>query len=204
MGKLEKNKAENRARIVDAAYRVFAEKGLENARISDIVRESGLARGTFYNYFETVEDIWATIVGEIHQASSDLAHQARRNAADPFSFMADAYLIVFSVFESHPDAMKLLAKNQRATREALMSGPRLDSVLDLLAGDMRNSGFFDHLTDEEIAIAGFSMVGSALELLIQFHERGIALHAEHHARLMAKLFYQGLQAPFPANPEEGR
>jgi AcrR family transcriptional regulator len=203
MGKLEQNKAENRSRIVDAAYRVFAEKGVENARISDIVRESGLARGTFYNYFETVEDIWATIVGEIHQASAELAHQARSNAADPFSFMADAYRIVFSVFELHPDAMKLLAKNQRATREALMSGPRLDSVLDLLADDMRKSGFFDHLTEEEIAIAGFSMVGSALELLIQFHERGIALQAEHHARLMAKLFYQGLRAPIPAIPEAG-
>ena len=195
MGKLAKNKAENRARILDAAYRVFADKGLENTRISDIVRESGLARGTFYNYFETVEDIWSSIVGEIHKASSDLAHQARRGATDPYSFLADAYLIVFSVFESHPDAMKLLAKNQSATREALMTGPNLDSILQLLAEDMRNSGFFKHLSEEEIAIAGFSMVGSALELLIQFHERGIALKAEHHARLMAQLFYRGLQAP---------
>ncbi|GEM_PF-1227331 len=203
MGKLAKNKAENRARILDAAYRVFAEKGLENTRISDIVRESGLARGTFYNYFETVEEIWDCIVGEIHKASSDLAHQARRNAPDPFSFLADAYLIVFSIFESHPDAMKLLARNQSATREALMAGPKLDPILNLLAEDMRSSGFFNHLTEEEIAIAGFSMVGSALELLIQFHERGIALKAEHHARMMAQLFYRGLQPPAAPQEPEG-
>ena len=37
--------------IIDAAVKVFSEKGVENTKISDIVREAGIAQGTFYLYF---------------------------------------------------------------------------------------------------------------------------------------------------------
>jgi AcrR family transcriptional regulator len=41
-----------RARLRDAARRVFALRGYVNARVEDIVAEAGVSHGTFYTYFE--------------------------------------------------------------------------------------------------------------------------------------------------------
>ena len=38
-------------RILDAAARVFAEKGYHSSTIADVVRESGLSVGFIYSYF---------------------------------------------------------------------------------------------------------------------------------------------------------
>ncbi len=193
MGKLQQNKQENRARILDAAFRLFAEKGLENTRISDIVRLSGLARGTFYNYFSSVEEIWFAVTAEFQEQVSKLAQEARRKASEPLSFIQDAYLITFNVFSSRPEALQLLAKNQMATRSAFLTGPGVASVLESLEQDMIESGFFPNLSPEQIALASFAMVGAAFEVLAQCHDRGIALDPEKLSRELAQLFLSGMR-----------
>ncbi len=44
--------AARRGLILDAAAKVFAEKGFHPTTIKDIAREAGIADGTIYNYFE--------------------------------------------------------------------------------------------------------------------------------------------------------
>jgi AcrR family transcriptional regulator len=44
--------AARRARILDAAAHIFAEKGFHPATIRDVARHAGIADGTIYNYFE--------------------------------------------------------------------------------------------------------------------------------------------------------
>ncbi len=41
-----------RKQILEAAIKVFAEKGFHQTTIKDIAREAGIAHGTIYNYFE--------------------------------------------------------------------------------------------------------------------------------------------------------
>ncbi len=45
-----------------AAYELFTEKGITETAISDIVKKAGVAKGTFYTYFENKEDILERIV----------------------------------------------------------------------------------------------------------------------------------------------
>ncbi|MED3564226.1 TetR family transcriptional regulator [Bacillus xiapuensis] len=40
-------------RIIHAAIDVFCEKGIEKAKVSDIVKKAGIAQGTFYIYFSS-------------------------------------------------------------------------------------------------------------------------------------------------------
>jgi len=53
-----------RKSILDAAFRVFAEQGFEAPTTDDLVREAGVARGTFYGYFETKEDVLRCVARE--------------------------------------------------------------------------------------------------------------------------------------------
>lgn len=51
-----------RGQILQAATKVFAEKGYHRASVSDIIKESNIARGTFYLYFEGKREIFAELV----------------------------------------------------------------------------------------------------------------------------------------------
>lgn len=46
-----------RSQIIEAAMKVFSEKGLEKARVDDIVEESGLSKGSVYWYFKSKDEI---------------------------------------------------------------------------------------------------------------------------------------------------
>jgi AcrR family transcriptional regulator len=49
--------ARTEQRIVNAALEVFAERGADGPVIDDFVRAAGVARGTFYNHFKSVEEL---------------------------------------------------------------------------------------------------------------------------------------------------
>lgn len=63
-GKREQTKVANRRAILDAAREVFAELGYESATVRDIIRRTGLASGTFYNYFRSREEVFEALADD--------------------------------------------------------------------------------------------------------------------------------------------
>lgn len=53
---------DRRAQLLAAARVVFAERGYHNAGVAHIIREAGVARGTFYNYFESKRAIFNEVL----------------------------------------------------------------------------------------------------------------------------------------------
>lgn len=56
---------ERRATLLAAARTVFAESGYHGASVGDIIQAAGVARGTFYNHFESKRDVFAAVLGEL-------------------------------------------------------------------------------------------------------------------------------------------
>ena len=52
-------------RIMDAALRIFAEKGFQNSTITEISKEAGVSEATIYEYFGTKEDLLFAIPEKI-------------------------------------------------------------------------------------------------------------------------------------------
>ena len=50
------------AQILEAALHVFGERGLANARLDDIAKRAGLAKGTIYLYFPNKEELFRAVV----------------------------------------------------------------------------------------------------------------------------------------------
>jgi AcrR family transcriptional regulator len=48
--------------ILDAAFAVFAERGLSAARLDDIAKRAGLSKGTIYLYFPNKEELFREVV----------------------------------------------------------------------------------------------------------------------------------------------
>jgi len=64
VGKREQTKVQNRQAILDAARAVFGELGYESATVRDIIRRTGLAAGTFYNYYRSKEEVFAALADD--------------------------------------------------------------------------------------------------------------------------------------------
>jgi AcrR family transcriptional regulator len=76
----EERSARTETRILEAALGVFAERGPDAPVIDEFVQAAGISRGTFYNYFDSVEALlratsaWTTrqLVELIEDALTDL------------------------------------------------------------------------------------------------------------------------------------
>jgi AcrR family transcriptional regulator len=58
---------EKRETIFNAAVEEFAQYGLENASTNRIVKNSGIAKGSFYQYFEDKQDVFMHMLAVIEQ-----------------------------------------------------------------------------------------------------------------------------------------
>lgn len=61
----QERRERTRAKLLAAAAQVLAEHGEQKATIDDFIQAAGVARGTFYNYYQTrgeiLEDLWAEV-----------------------------------------------------------------------------------------------------------------------------------------------
>lgn len=55
-------RAQRRARLLESAREVFAQRGYHATSITDLVEAAGVARGTFYLYFESKHAIFIALV----------------------------------------------------------------------------------------------------------------------------------------------
>src|SRR5512139_47571 len=58
------NGADKRNRIIQAAIRIFSQKGFFNSKVSEIARASGVADGTIYLYFKNKDDLLISLFEE--------------------------------------------------------------------------------------------------------------------------------------------
>ncbi len=101
-GKREQTKVQNRQAILDAAREVFGELGYETATVRDIIRRTGLAAGTFYNYYKSKDEVYVALSDEGARQFAPLLKAQRAQSADwegfvrgaieaYFLFLADAH-----------------------------------------------------------------------------------------------------------------
>jgi AcrR family transcriptional regulator len=151
-GRREERKAQNRAKLLSAARRVFAEKGLGEATARDIVRETDLATGTFYNYFDDKEDAFRALLLEFSDRARASVLAERRRPGLTFEERIEAafrtYFSVavedrelFAVFRRNAGAIAMMPEEgllQAGIDELLkdLSGWVLDGQLPALAIDL--------------------------------------------------------------------
>src|SRR5438128_10647211 len=80
-----KARNDKRARILDAAVKVFAERGFFNATVAEIARAAGVADGTIYLYFKSKDDVLLSLfeekMAELSASAQDALAQGRSAAA---------------------------------------------------------------------------------------------------------------------------
>jgi AcrR family transcriptional regulator len=115
-----------RRRLMDAAWDMLAKHGYQSMRIEDIADAAGVAKGTFYIYFENKAAISMALMKEA-MGSGGQAMRDARTEDDPFleileptvQYMrqtlgfADAWRALLQFCHVHPPAARLLTEANR-------------------------------------------------------------------------------------------
>jgi len=93
--------------VMEAAARVFADKGYDDAKMDEIARESGLSLGTLYSVFSGK----AELVRAIHEAAdAELLQRGiepARDMADPLEALLAGIRGYTAYFLEHPDFLRM-------------------------------------------------------------------------------------------------
>ncbi|WP_248324226.1 MULTISPECIES: TetR/AcrR family transcriptional regulator [unclassified Caballeronia] len=83
-----RRKRETRARLLDAALRLMAEKGMEGVAINEITEAADVGFGSFYNHFDSKEAIYGTLVDTVFEEFANMLDRLGRGLSDPAEIIA--------------------------------------------------------------------------------------------------------------------
>ena len=169
-GKREATKAANRAAILDAARVVFADLGYGAASVRDIVRRTGLATGTFYNYFPDKESVLRAVLTDTATEIRARLVQARSEATSLEDFVGDGFRLYFSFLVEDRSTFELMRRNAGTIR-AMFGEPVLVGGLHELMGDMRDAIARGVLPEMDVEYAAAAMFGAGFEVGMVMLER---------------------------------
>ena len=163
-GRRAQAKAANRAAILDAARHVFARNGYESTTIRDIIRETELASGTFYNYFRSKEDVFEALSARSPRRFRDVLADVRAGTHDFESYIRAAFRAYFAFLrDEQEDACK------DGSQRHLLAGIRVDTpemlaVIDEVRADLERHFAAGQLPEIDTEYLTAAAVGMAREI----------------------------------------
>jgi AcrR family transcriptional regulator len=76
-------RARTRAQLVAAACSLFARQAVESVTVDDVVKEAGVAKGTFYVHFDGLEGLNAAVAEELVRSFDELLQPGRVSLTEP-------------------------------------------------------------------------------------------------------------------------
>ena len=113
--------------IMDAAYKVFSEKGYDKTSLSDIAREAGVTRGAIYWHFEDKAELLCELIrgmAEKHNLAGHLRRAADPEETDPLGLLKQ-WMLQYSTLE----AQKLFTSNLGLVVRAVFDGTETENAL---------------------------------------------------------------------------
>lgn len=128
MTRVSKPPEERKSEILDTAEALFVSRGYAQTTVNDIIQTMGVAKGTFYYYFKSKEEVMHAIVARVAESVADMA---ARIAADPSLNAAEK---IFRVITARPrDDKAELLEELHHIDNAQMHLASLKQCLTLLA-----------------------------------------------------------------------
>jgi AcrR family transcriptional regulator len=197
-GRREQTKERNRAALLDAGREVFARLGYDAASVRDIVRETGLASGTFYNYFPDKEAVFRALLGASVGELRARLRAARRDAAGLEGFIGDAYRAFFAFLAEDPALLELLSRNAGPVRD-LLGEPVLGIGVGELLEDLHAAIARGDLPPLDAEYMAAAMAGVGFEVAARMMLRD-PVDPEGAAAFATALFLGGIERLATARP----
>lgn len=99
-----------RRRILDAAEKLFDERGTDRVSMADITSASGVRASTVYQYFSNKDDIVWALVSDLFKASAERAVQRVQGAASGLAKITALLEFMADELENNPSTVRFMAQ----------------------------------------------------------------------------------------------
>ena len=108
--RLDRRKAKTRAALIRAAQTLIAE-GRTNAPILEITQAADVGMGSFYNHFETKEELFDAAVESVMDAYGQLLDTLTAGIEDPAEVFATSFRLAGRLHRREPELSRVLLNN---------------------------------------------------------------------------------------------
>src|SRR3954464_1009840 len=193
VGRREERKAQNRAKLLEAARKVFAEKGYGAATARDIVRETDLATGTFYNYFEDKQAVFIALLDEMGEKGRAIVRAQRQDSgASLEERIYNAYRAYFEWAVAENDMFDVFRRNAGVIALLPDREPFELGITELLE-DMTEGAAAGDMPEVELEYLAVASVGMGFQIATHLVEREPP-DVDGATRFCTRMFMGGLKA----------
>lgn len=212
-------------RLLEAARRVFARLGVDNARIQDIAHDAGFSKAAFYLYFDSKEQVYEQLMAALFESVSQVTNErhqvfqemvARLGRCGPSDFRTGSErLTAFAELDHEYNKRVLVALwehrdvfgcvLEQATGDRRLIADRFTDIsratLVGRLGEAMAAGFLRQDLDAELAAD--MMIGAWMQLARRMVRMDQPPDFEHWARQIDRFVTEGLgcRPGIPVAPE---
>ncbi|OBA74200.1 TetR family transcriptional regulator [Mycobacterium sp. 1554424.7] len=108
--RLERRKQRTRAALIGAAQRLIAE-GKTNVPVLEITQAADVGMGSFYNHFDSKEQLFEAAVAEVLDAHGAMLDRLTESIDDPAETFATSFRLIGRLFRRRPRESDILLAN---------------------------------------------------------------------------------------------
>ncbi|MBY3989367.1 TetR/AcrR family transcriptional regulator [Rhodococcus fascians] len=155
--RVERRKARTRAALIQAAQGLLA-NGNTNAPVLEITQAADVSNGSFYNYFESKEELWQAAIDSALESVGDYLDSLTVGLEDPVEKFTQSFRLSGRLFRLEPQLSRVLLNSEAAAFAAAGGlAPRSRRDIESAAAQ----GRFD-VDDPDVALA--IVAGSLLSM----------------------------------------
>ena len=142
--------------ILDAATKIFAEKGYQYATISEVAKEAGISTGLLYSYFKNKLDLLLSVVLLFWQNINQTNQEKLTSMRDPF----DKLMVVLHNIEDS------LIKNKKALYLIKVLNEALPHIIMIKEKELQEKR-------QSIILENRKLLDTIDEIIIEGQKRGV-------------------------------
>ncbi len=185
-------------KIIQAATRVFAEKGFYNSKVSDVAREAQVADGTIYLYFKNKDDLLISIFEESMDNFTAAVLTRLAESSDPVEKLGNFIHLHLELVRTHQDTAQVLQVELRQSSKFMKeyAGTKfkeyLSIISQILEEGIEKGCFRASINPFIVKRALFGAIDEmALEWVLMKRKK---YTTEAAAKQLCELFIEGLKA----------
>jgi AcrR family transcriptional regulator len=185
-----------REQIVEAATRVFAEKGFRRATIREVAREAGISEGTIYNYFEDKDAILMAILEKLNETERRAEDFEEGMAATFEEFLGEYLRRRMSLMWENREVFRVVLSELLVNAELreLYLGQVVAPTMRIAEDNFRSRMKQGEVRETDSALAMRSVAGAVLGVLVlgMLGDQEVVSRPEEVPEVLAKLLVHGL------------
>jgi len=137
-------KEPKRVTLIRIGHRLFSQYGYRDVSVDDVVKSAGISTGSFYNYFESKEDLYGQVLDSIENEGAKRLEKIISNLHSPINKLRVTYRFVTLGVKHNPMLRGVLANDDRyifpGTEERRCRGDDIRSRVQSILVDILHEG----------------------------------------------------------------